>query len=147
VSFVRGLKRLSISHVIFGGGRYINNSGIAEAQCILAKALNGAGLGRRGVAMPDRDAYLDRAPPSLQKAIALARGFRDPARLMLAYNTSAENYLLKGNYDAAIKDAEQALKISDANAHLKDYADPHATLAKAYDAEQKYARAVEHLHR
>lgn len=145
VSFARGLKRLSISHVIFGGGRYTNNAVMAEAYHVLAKALDGSVLASAADPMPEREACLDSARGNIQKALDNSRGLRDPTRLMLVLGTSAENYLLKGNFQAAIKDAEQAIKISAAIPNLAGFADPHLTMYKAYEADQKYARAVDHL--
>jgi len=145
VSFARGLKRLSISHVIFGGGRYMNSAVMAEAHHVLAKTLDGVVMASAADPMPNRDAYLDGARANIQKALDHARRLRDQTQLMLVYNTSAENYFLKGNFQIAIKEAEQALKTSDSVDQLRGYADPHLWLYKAYEAEQKYTKAAEHL--
>ena len=143
VSAARGFKHLSISHVIFGGGRYVNEPAMAEAQHLVGKTLT------RMVAynqtLPNSDSYLDRARPYLVEALKLARGLSDKHRLVLVLETSALNYMLKGDVANAIKDGEDALKAAETIPDLKDLPDIHHTLYTAYDSSQKYAKAVEHL--
>ncbi|HWP41828.1 MAG TPA: hypothetical protein VNO14_01240, partial [Blastocatellia bacterium] len=143
VSAARGLRRLSLSHIIFGGGRYINAPAMAEARHIAAKALTR--MVERDESINDPDTYLDRARAHLQEALKLARGLSDKRRLVLVLDTSAQNYLLKGNVKNAIADAEEALKLSSSIPDLKDYYEAHYTLYSAYVSDQKFAKAVEHL--
>jgi tetratricopeptide (TPR) repeat protein len=141
VSLARGLKGLSISHIIFGGGRYINSAAMSEAHYLAAKAIDN--LVNREDAPPDTASLLDRARTHIQESIKLAQG--DKRRLMLALDTSAKTYFLKGDDAGTIRDAEQALKIIDATPQLTGYAEPHYVLSLAYENGQKYAKAYEHL--
>jgi len=143
VSVAYGLKRLSISHVIFAGGRYTNDRVLAEANHILAKALTKTV--ELDETIIDSNAYLDPARNYLQEALHLARKADDRRRLVLALDTSAQNHLLKGNLPRAIEDAEQALKTSEAIPDLKDYPEAHFTLYLAYNSNQGFGRAAEHL--
>jgi len=139
----RGLKRLSISHVIFGGGRYANEAAMAEAHHVLAKALTR--LVERDESLPDRESYLARARTHIQEAMKLAQKVSDKRRTILVLDTSAQNHLLTGNVASAITDAQAALKQSEAFPDLKDYAEAHYTLYSAYASDQKFAKAAEHL--
>jgi tetratricopeptide (TPR) repeat protein/uncharacterized caspase-like protein len=143
VSAARGLRRLSLSHIIFGGGRYINVPAMAEARHIAGKALTR--MVERDESINDPDTYLDRARAHLQEALKLSRGLSDKRRLVLALDTSAQNHLLKGNISGAIADAEEALKLSASIPELKDYYEAHYTLYSAYVSDQKFAKAAEHL--
>ncbi|HKX26238.1 MAG TPA: tetratricopeptide repeat protein [Blastocatellia bacterium] len=142
VSFSRGLKRLSLSHVVLGGGRYASEPALAEAHHILAKALTG--LVERDETLAGRDGYLDRARTSLQEAARLAQSRPDRLRQVLILNTSAQNYLLQGQAERAIAEAERALKQSEAvpDSDLIK-ADAYLTLSAAYRNSQKYAKAVD----
>jgi tetratricopeptide (TPR) repeat protein len=139
----RGLRRLSISHVIFGGGRYVNEAAMAEAHHVLAKALTR--VVERDETLSDRESYLARARTHLQEATKLAQKVSDKRRLVLVLDTSAQNYLLGGDVTNAITDAQAALKQSEAFPDLKDYAEAHYTLYSAYASDQKFAKAAEHL--
>jgi uncharacterized caspase-like protein/tetratricopeptide (TPR) repeat protein len=143
ISAAKGLKRLSISHVIFGGARYTNDASMAEANHILAKAITR--LVERDETLAERDQYLDRARVYIQEAIKLSRNASIKRRLALTLDTSAQNYLLKGDLLRAIEDAEQALKISDSIPDLKGFPEAHYTLYSAYSSNQKFMKAAEHL--
>jgi tetratricopeptide (TPR) repeat protein len=143
VSASRGLRRLSLSHIIFGGGRYINAPAMAEARHIAAKALTR--MVERDESINDPDTYLGRGRAHLQEALKLSRGLTDKRRLVLVLDTSAQNHLLKGDIKSAIADAEEALKLSASIPDLKDYYEAHYTLYSAYVSDQRYAKAVEHL--
>jgi uncharacterized caspase-like protein/Tfp pilus assembly protein PilF len=143
VSAGKGLRHLSISHIIFGGGRYVNEPAMAEAQHLAAKTLTR--MVDYNQAIPNADSYLDRARTNLTEALKLARGLTDKRRLALVLATSAENYQLKGDIANAIKDGEEALKVSATIPDLKDLPEVHHTLYAVYESDQKYAKAVEHL--
>ncbi len=143
VSVSRGLSRLSLSHIIFGGGRYVNAPAMAEARHIAAKAL--ARMVERDDTISNPDPYLDRARIHIQEAMKLAQGLTDKRRLVLALDTSAQIALLKGDIAKAIADAEQSLKTSQGIADLKDFYEAHYTLYSAYSSDQKFAKAAEHL--
>jgi tetratricopeptide (TPR) repeat protein len=143
VSVRRGLKWLSISHVMFGGGRYLNTAAMAEAHYLAAKAINN--LVNREDAPADADALLDRARLHIQESHKLAQAAGNKRRLMLAFDTSAKTHFLKGSDAAAIKDAQQALKIIESTPRLKHYAEPHYILCVAYENQQNYAKAYQHL--
>ena len=140
VSPSRGLKRLSISHVIFGGGRYVNYSALAETQYILGYAL--VGLLRTDDTLTDRELYLGRARTSIDEAIRLAQKVSAKERLSLALDASAQIYVLQADPLRAIKDGEEALKLTTAD-DLKG--EIHLTLSEAYKSDQKYAKASDHL--
>lgn len=143
VSAARGLKRLSISHVIFGGGRYTNAAATAEAHHILAKALTRMVEYNEGLA--NASSYLDRARMHLQEALKLARTLPDKRRLALVLATSAQNYQANGDVAKAIEDADQALKTAEAFPEMKDLPEAHHALYSAYTSNQRFAKAVEHL--
>jgi uncharacterized caspase-like protein/tetratricopeptide (TPR) repeat protein len=134
VSASRALKGLSISHLIFGGGRFKNNTAMAEAHHLVAKTIA-------------RKIWLDDSATDTDKELTLARSeinaARDAAkgdktRLALVLDTSALIHFLNGDMARSIEDGEAALKI-------KDFPDVHLTLTQAYASNQKYATAVEHL--
>jgi uncharacterized caspase-like protein/tetratricopeptide (TPR) repeat protein len=143
VSAARGLKRLSLSHIIFGGGRYVNEPAMAEARHIQAKALTR--LVEYNETLPNADSYLDRARTHLAEALKLARGLTDRRRLALVLATSSQNHMLKGDIASAVKEGEEALKVAASLPDLKEFAEAHHTLYAAYQSDQKYAKAVEHL--
>jgi tetratricopeptide (TPR) repeat protein/uncharacterized caspase-like protein len=143
VSAARGLKRLSISHIIFGGGRYVNAPAMAEARQIAAKSI--ARLIERDESIANPDTYTARAQIHIQEAIKLAQGLTDKRRLVLALDTSAQISLLKGDLARAISDAEQSLKQAQSIPDLKDFYEAHYTLYSAYASDQKFAKAAEHL--
>ncbi|MBI4854934.1 MAG: caspase family protein [Acidobacteria bacterium] len=143
VSALRGIKKLSISHIIFGGGRYINQSVIAEAHHILAKTINR--FVERDEAITNQIELLTRARNHIEQAMKYAQATNDKHRLVLLYDLSAQNHLLKGDPTSAISDAEQALKLSESVVDLKDFPDAHYTLYSAYNSKQKFKKAAEHL--
>ena len=136
-------KGLSISHLIFGGGRYADAPAMAEAHYILAKALTRAV--DNDPAFAGRKAYLDRARVSIKEAARLAQSVHDNARLAQVLVTSAENYLLTGDVSNAIKDGEQALGLSNSLPLAELKALVHHVLFRAYRSNQKCAKAAEHL--
>jgi len=136
ISASRALKGLSISHLIFGGGKFRNSSAMAEAHHMVAKTIA-------------RQIWLDEPATDTSKDLALARteinAARDAAkndklRLALVQDTSALIYYLKGDLKESIDDGEAALK-------LKDFPEAHLTLVHAYTSNQRYAPAVDHLSR
>lgn len=143
VSAARGLRRLSISHIIFGGGRYINAPAMAEAHHLLAKSLTR--MIEFDDTITDPDTYLDRARTHINEAMKLAKTLTDKRRLVLVQETSAQNHLQKGNVAQAIADAQTALKLGDSFPDMKDYSESHYTLYLAYKSDQKFAKAAEHL--
>jgi tetratricopeptide (TPR) repeat protein len=141
----RGLRRLSISHVIFGGGRYVNEAAMAEAHHILAKTLTRVVDRDDSIDDSTRQSYLSRARTHVQEAMKLAQKLTDKRRMVLVLETSAQNHLLSENVAAAIADAQASLKAGESIPDLKDYADAHFTLYSAYTSDQKFAKAAEHL--
>src|SRR5262249_263789 len=104
VSVSKGLKSLSISHIIFGGARYQNNAALAEANYILGKAYTrvvdsetNSECEASGLDVGSQGNYLDQGRIYLDRAEKLARDAKDQLRLGLVLYWSAENYLLKGN--------------------------------------------------
>ncbi len=141
-SLATGLKRLSITHVIFGGGRYINEAAMAEANFIAADTLTRWLEARNN--MDDSNAAYDEARKYTQEGIRYAQGLADKRRVAQLLEISARIYLSKGDAKSAIKEGEQALKVAETTS-LKDYYDAHLTLARAYNSEQKFAAAEKHL--
>jgi uncharacterized caspase-like protein/tetratricopeptide (TPR) repeat protein len=142
-SIATGLKNLSISHVIFGGGRYVDKSAMAEAHHTLAKALVEKVNGDKN--LTNVDPLLDRARKELTEASSLAAGLADQRRMALLLDTSAMCYFLKGDTQRAIDDGEAAVKRAEKEQTLADWPDPHLTLASAYEAKQKFRKAAENL--
>jgi tetratricopeptide (TPR) repeat protein len=140
VSASRGLKRLSISHIIFGGGRYVNYEAMAEARYIHGYAL--ISLVRLDDSLADRDTCLARARASIDEAIKHAQKTSNNERIAQAMDASAQIFLLQANPTRAIKDAEQGIKMT-ASPDLKG--ELHFTLFSAYKADQKFGKAAEHL--
>ncbi|KAF0193978.1 MAG: hypothetical protein FD167_5903 [bacterium] len=145
VSALRGIKKLSISHIIFGGGRYVNQTVMAEAHHILAKTINR--LVERDETITNQEEFLTRARTHIQEAMKYAETSNDKRRIALLYDLSAQNYLLKGDPIRAISDGEQALKLGGNIADLKDFPDAHYTLYSAYSSKQNFKKATEHLER
>lgn len=143
VSALRGIKKFSISHIIFGGGRYINQSVMAETHHILAKTINR--FVERDETITNQLELLTRARNHIEQAMKYAQTSNDKRRLALLYDLSAQNHLLKGDPTSAISNAEQALKLSRNIADLKDFPDIHYTLYSAYNSKQKFKKASEHL--
>jgi len=136
-------KNLSISHLIFGGGRYANNPALAEVHYVLAKALTRAVDGDPGMA--ERIAYLDRARGSIQKGMKLAQDLGDKTRMAQLLVVSARNFMLKEDIPGAIRDGEQALKLVGPSPYAELKAEVHFALYQAYDSNQKCAKAAEQL--
>lgn len=134
VSAARSLKGLSISHLIFGGGRFRNTSALAEAQHMVAKTIARKVYYTEDAA--DTDGELSVALTAINAARDSAKA--DRTRLPLVLETSALINFLKGDMARAIADGEAALK-------LKDLAEAHLTLTQAYASNQKFAPAVDHL--
>jgi len=136
-------KGLSISHLIFGGGRYADAPAMAEAHYMLAKTLTRAVEGNP--ALTERTVYLDRARVSIREAARLAQSAHDNVRLAQALVTSAENYMLTGDVSNAIRDGEQALGLSNSLPLVELKALVHHLLFRAYRSKQNCAKAAEHL--
>src|SRR5260370_42374705 len=74
VKFSTGIKRLSISHVIFGHANYANNNVMAEAHHMVAKTRTRLGpVQSRKIASQEKTAYLDSARTELNEALGLAQ--------------------------------------------------------------------------
>jgi tetratricopeptide (TPR) repeat protein len=133
-------KGLSVSHLIFGGGRYANDPALAEAHYVLAKALTRAVDGDPG--LTDRIAFLDRARVSIQQGMKLAQGLGDKVRIAQLLVISASNFMLKGDIQGATRDGEQALKLVSPLPHPELKAQVHFALYQAYERNQKCAKAA-----
>ncbi len=136
----------SISQVVFGGGRYTDDKVIAEVHYILGKTrtrlveYNFETLSDQG-----RDNYLDAARRDLTESMRLANKVTDKRRQALVLDMSANNYFLKADMASSIKDAKEALKVSDQFPDMKGFTDPYLTLARAYESSQDFAKAAESL--
>lgn len=150
VSVMKGVKYLSISHIIFGGARYADEPALAESNYILGKAYTRwVGLDEEGkLSDAERDQYLNRARPYLQEALRLAQSSGDKLRQTLVLLTSADNYFLKGESEKAIKDGEAALKLAESlpNVELTETKfEAHTILFQAYASTQDFPKAAAHL--
>ena len=146
VKFSTGLKRLSISHVIFGHANYANNNVMAEAHHMLAKTRTRyVQFNARKMSDQEKSGYLDSARAGLNEALGLAQKLPDKRRLALVLETSAMNHYLKGALPAAIEDGKQALKVAAAFPDMKELPDVRLTLYGAYKSSQDYAKAAENL--
>ncbi len=146
VKFSTGLKRLSISHVIFGHANYANNNVLAEAHWMVGKTRTRfVQYNTRKLNDREKSGYLDSARLELNEALGLAQKLTDKRRLALVLETSSTNHFLKGEMPAAIEDGKQALKAAAAFPDMKDFADVHLTLSGAYKSSQDYAKAAESL--
>jgi uncharacterized caspase-like protein/tetratricopeptide (TPR) repeat protein len=134
VSAARALKGLSISHLIFGGGRFRNNTAMAEAHHMVAKTIARKIWFDDSATNTDNDLALARAEINAAKEAAKS----DKIRLPLVLETSALIYSLNGDMAHAIDDGEAALK-------MRDLPEVHLTLTQAYASNQKFAQAVDHL--
>ena len=143
VSASRALKGLSISHLIFRGGKYRDDAAMAEAQHMAGKTLTRLVYFDDTIADPD--ASLDEARKYLTEALRLSTSMTDKSRLALVLETSALNHLLKGDLARAIEDGERALKMSASMPALKNFPNAHLTLASAYASNQRFVPAVEHM--
>jgi uncharacterized caspase-like protein len=146
VKFSTGLKRLSISHVIFGHANYANNNVMAEAHHMVAKTRTRlVQFNSRRMPAQEKAGYLDSARQELNEALSLAQKLPDKRRLALVLETSSMNHFLKGELPAAIEDGKQALKVGAAFPDMKDLPDVRLTLYGAYKSSQDYAKAAENL--
>ena len=146
VKLSTGLKRLSISHVIFGHANYANNNVMAEAHHAVAKTRTRlVQYHSKKLSSQEKSAALDSARLELNEALGLAQKLPDKRRLALVLETSAMNHFLKGELPAAIEDGKQALKTATAFPDMKDLPDVHLTLSGAYKSSQDYAKAADHL--
>jgi uncharacterized caspase-like protein/tetratricopeptide (TPR) repeat protein len=147
VSVSKGLRHLSLSHIIFGGARYTNDKALAEANHIAGKALTNLVeyAINNAQSLPESRTLLDQARTYLQEAAKLAQSAGDKRRAVLVMASSAQNHLLREDVALAIKDGEAALKMAEALPDLKDFCEAHLTLSNAYNSDQKYPKAVEHL--
>jgi uncharacterized caspase-like protein/tetratricopeptide (TPR) repeat protein len=140
VSAARSLKGLSVSHLIFGGGRFKNNTAMAEAHHMVAKT-----IARKAQFMLYQDdaatlpqGELDQALSAINAAKELAKN--DKTRLALVRETNALIYFLKEDPTRAIEEGEAALK-------MMELPETHLTLTQAYVSNQRFAPAVDHLTR
>jgi tetratricopeptide (TPR) repeat protein/uncharacterized caspase-like protein len=146
VKFSTGIKRLSISHVIFGHANYANNNVMAEAHHMVAKTRTRlVQFNSRKLSAQEKSSYLDSARVELTEALGLAQKLTDKRRLALVLETSSMNHFLKGELPPAIEDGKQALKAAAAFPDMKDLPDVHLTLYGAYKSSQDYAKAAENL--
>ncbi|MEK6284559.1 MAG: caspase family protein [Acidobacteriota bacterium] len=146
VKFSTGLKRLSISHVIFGHANYANNNVMAEAHHMVAKTRTRfVQFNSRKLSAQEKAGYLDAARLGLNEALGLAQKLPEKRRLALVLETSSMNHFLKGELPAAIEDGKQALKVAAAFPEMKDLPDVHLTLYGAYKSSQDFAKAAENL--
>jgi uncharacterized caspase-like protein/tetratricopeptide (TPR) repeat protein len=140
VSAARSLKGLSVSHLIFGGGRYRNNTAMAEAHHMVAKTIARKVqfmLYQDDAATPPQ-AELDLALSAVGAAKELAKN--DKTRLALVRETNALIYFLKEDPARAIEEGEAALK-------MMELPEAHLTLTQAYVSNQRFAQAADHLAR
>jgi uncharacterized caspase-like protein/tetratricopeptide (TPR) repeat protein len=147
VSALKAARHLSISHLIFGGGRYEDTSALAEANYILAKAYTRYAGWEEGN-LPDavRMNYIDKGRVNIQEALRLSSS--DKMRQFLSLWLSADNAFLKGDSPRAIKDAEAALKLTEAmpNTELSgEKFELYTILYQAFYTSQEYTKAAEAL--
>jgi tetratricopeptide (TPR) repeat protein len=153
VSLRRSLEHLSISHVIFGGGRYANKEIFAEAHYMVAKAHTRFAVYDPYLPNAERKAHLDQARLHLTEARKLAEKMTEKLRLALVLNTSALNHFHNGNFTDAISDAKAAIKTIEAlkksgPTSLKDEeAESNLTLSRAYEVRQEFCLARDHRRR
>lgn len=146
VKFSTGLKRLSISHVIFGHANYSDDRVMAEANHMVAKTKTRyVEYSYKNLSSADRAQMLDSARVYLNESLKLSQRLADKRRLALALETSSQNYFLKGDMKNAIDEGTKALKVAAQFSEMKDFPDVHLTLSGAYESAQDYAKAAEHL--
>jgi uncharacterized caspase-like protein/tetratricopeptide (TPR) repeat protein len=146
VSASKGLRHLSLSHILFGGARYENKKAMAEVNYILGKtktrlveyAVNNAKT------LPESAALLEQARGHLQEGFKLAQASGDKRRQVLVLGTIAQNNLLREDVAGAIKDGEATLKAAEATPELS-MCEVYLTLANAYNSDQKYPKAAEQM--
>jgi hypothetical protein len=146
----RSLEHLSISHVIFGGGRYANKEIFAEAHYMVAKAHTRFAVYDPFLPNAERKAHLDQARLHLTEARKLAEKMSEKLRFALVLNTSALNHFHNTAFAEAIADAKAAVKTIETlkksgPTSLKDEeAESHLTLSRAYEARQEFCAARDH---
>lgn len=143
---IKTFKRASLLHLIFGGAQYVDRGLLAEVHYILAKSYIQAVLFNQTT--PDRAAYLQGASKHLLEAKTLAQKNSLKQRLALALALSTQYHLLMADTTSAIKDGEEALKISGPQPRLDLLCNLHFMLSQAYESNQRVAsnkfKAVEH---
>jgi hypothetical protein len=150
VSLRRSLEHLSISHVIFGGGRYANKEIFAEAHYMAAKAHTRFAVYDPYLPDAERKAHLEQARLHLTEARKLAEKMTEKLRLALVLNTSALNHFHNGAFTDAIADGKAAvkaietLKKSGPTSLRDEEAESHLTLSRAYEARQEFCLARDH---
>jgi tetratricopeptide (TPR) repeat protein len=153
VSVGRSLEHLSISHVIFGGGRYANKEIFAEAHYLVAKAHTRLAVYDPYLPNAERKTHLDQARLHLTEARKLAEKMSEKLRLALVLNTSALNHFHNGAFADAVADAKAAVKVietlqkSGPTSLRDEEAETHLTLSRAYEARQEFCLARDHRRR
>ena len=153
VSLRRSLEHLSISHVIFGGGRYANKEIFAEAHYMVAKAHTRFAVYDPYLPNAEGKTHLDQARLHLTEARKLAEKISGKLRLALVLNTSALNHFHRGAFTDAIIDAKAAIKAIEAlkksgPTSLRDEeAESHLILSRAYEVRQEFCLARDHRRR
>jgi uncharacterized caspase-like protein/Tfp pilus assembly protein PilF len=146
VSASKGLRHLSLSHILFGGARYENKKAMAEVNYILGKtktrlveyALNNA------KSLPESATLLQQSRAHLQEALKLAQAGGDKRRQVLVLGTIAQNNLMREDVAGAIKDGEAALIAAKGTPELS-MCEVYLTLSNAYNSDQKYPKAAEQM--
>jgi tetratricopeptide (TPR) repeat protein len=152
-SLRRSLEHLSISHVIFGGGRYVNNAIFAEAHYMVAKAHTRFAIYDPYLPNAERKTHFDQARLHLTESRKFAEKMTEKLRLALVLNTSALNHFHNSNFTEAIAEAKAAIKAIEAlkksgPTSLRDEeAESHLTLSRAYEVRQEFCLAKEHRQR
>lgn len=143
VSFRQGLKHLSLLHVVFAGARYASNAAMIEARQVLAEALNVSA----DYDTANATLHLAEARRRLDEALPQAKAMPDKSRYVMLLEMSARNRVARGETEAAIAEARQALQVSAGIPVLSDYPDAHYTLSIAYEKRLNpdYAEAAAHL--
>jgi len=145
VSVSRGLRFLSISHVIFGGGRYLNAAAMAEAHYTRANTLTRLVEFDEQLDPAEARVYLERAGAEINQALPLARAGNNKLREAMLLCLNAKNYWLKSETRAAGAEAERALELAE-DLHAADLqADAHFTLHLIHDNDQKFDLSYHHL--
>jgi uncharacterized caspase-like protein/tetratricopeptide (TPR) repeat protein len=145
VSLTKGVRYLSLSHIIFGAARYANQAALAEAHSLLAKALTLVVENHDQLNSAEKAQYLTRAQPHLQEALRLSKSLTDPHRYVLTLEISARHALLRSDLNKALMEAETSLRLCRNLARLQGCPEAHYTLYGIHKTKQEYAKAVESL--
>ncbi len=145
VSLAKGVRYLSLSHIILGAARYANQAALVEAHYLLAKALTALVENHDQLDSAQKANYLTRAQPHLQEALRLSKSFTDPHRFVLTLEISARHALLRSDMGKALMEAEQSLRLCRNLTRLQGCPEAHYTLYGIYKTKQEYAKAVEFL--